>query len=226
MWAGVDYTAAVLSFYFSSSYFTKIGTEKKRQIEDQFKKGGQRNIFQVLSNGGTGLLITLLILFYPNMTPSLEYALRYCYICHYCVCNGDTWASELGSVYGGIPRLITTMTRVPPGTNGGVTMLGLAASFAGGSFVGLIVYALTYLNGAMQIFGSAAEACIIAGVFGFLGSLIDSIMGATMQLSLYSEKLGKIVKSYGVDSSVKCIAGRNILTNGQVNLSSLIKQNG
>ena len=62
-------------------------------------------------------------------------------------CAGDTWASELGTVISisvGAktgPRLITQPWRhVPKGTNGGVSLVGLIASFAGGIAVGVAFY--------------------------------------------------------------------------------------
>lgn len=61
--------------------------------------------------------------------------------------NGDTWASEIGSVIETTsPRLITTFRRVPQGTNGGVTLGGLLVSFLGGLVLG-ITYYLTILFG-------------------------------------------------------------------------------
>ena len=62
-------------------------------------------------------------------------------------CAGDTWASELGTVinlsgekWSG-PILVTNPWRkVPKGTNGGVSLVGLIASFVGGLAVGAAFY--------------------------------------------------------------------------------------
>ena len=68
-------------------------------------------------------------------------------------CAGDTWASELGTVLNisldskQEPRLITQPWRhVPKGTNGGVSLVGLIASFAGGLVVGVAFYLGIIMN--------------------------------------------------------------------------------
>ena len=68
-------------------------------------------------------------------------------------CAGDTWASELGTVLNisldskQEPRLITQPWRhVPKGTNGGVSLVGFIASFAGGLVVGVAFYLGIIMN--------------------------------------------------------------------------------
>lgn len=134
-------------------------------------------------------------------------------------CCGDTWASEIGSVLGKSPRLITTFRSVPRGTNGGVSLAGLAASSAGGAFIGLVYYitSLIFLWSA-ELQWVALPVGLCAGLFG---SVLDSVMGATLQYSGYDHQSGRITHSPGAD--VKHIAGWDIISNNTVNLlSSLI----
>lgn len=103
--------------------------------------------------------------------------------------NGDTWASELGTVVtvlSGQPRLITTWRKVPRGTNGGVTLGGLLFSLFGGLFVGLTYYiTLIFLMDSAILARSIPQwpIIILGGVGGLLGSIIDSLLGATLQYS-------------------------------------------
>ncbi|CAG2111383.1 unnamed protein product, partial [Medioppia subpectinata] len=55
------FTVSLLVFFVSSSKATKYKSERKREIEVDYKEGGQRNWVQVISNGGVA---TLLAIFY------------------------------------------------------------------------------------------------------------------------------------------------------------------
>jgi uncharacterized protein (TIGR00297 family) len=84
----------------------------------------------------------------------------------------DTVASEIGQYRGLDARLITTWERVPPGTDGGITLPGSIAGLAAG-----LVIAAVGTGGGMV----PAAQLWIPVVAGFAGMLIDSILGATLQ---------------------------------------------
>ena len=199
--------------------------------------GGQRDWIQVHSNGTVacvaallysrvaGFVETPLLLFQASSSPDqATFFSLACLAAFSCSC-GDTWASEVGSVLGGVPRLITTGARVPKGTNGGVTLVGLIVSFAGGAVVGFAYFVTLLLFVDLSehslTVSSQVPVVLIGGLSGLLGSLIDSVLGATVQFSGYSEKLGRVVNENS--PGVKHISGMNILDNHQVNfVSSLL----
>jgi uncharacterized protein (TIGR00297 family) len=91
----------------------------------------------------------------------------------------DTISSEIGMMSNGKPRLITRpWIKVHPGTDGGVTFLGLAAGLAGGIAMGIIYY---YLG--MVYYNSNPDFMVIPIIAfsGFCGTLIDSWLGAVFE---------------------------------------------
>ena len=140
-----------------------------------------------------------------------------------CSC-GDTWASEIGSVYGNTPRLITTLRSVPVGTNGGVTIVGTIASFVGGTIVGIAYY---FTMVAIMTYDMTHNKyppqwpIVVTGLLGgVIGSLIDSLVGAKLQYSGYCDVQKRIV--HEPSSTTKHICGRAILSNHGVNFVSAL----
>ncbi|KAJ3339025.1 Transmembrane protein 19 [Gonapodya sp. JEL0774] len=257
--AGV--TAALLVFYLSSSRITKIGHDTKAKLEDGHVEGGQRTAIQVFSNGFTGTALSVLyqvtcaasvrsffedVLHGKRVLADCDGQWRLmmlvAYVSHYACCNGDTWSSEIGILAKQPPRLITAPWRtVPPGTNGGVTPLGLAASFAGGLTIGLTMAVSSLAQSyTTQSFISSSSFphswtftvifwLCVGGAAGLLGSILDSLLGATLQQSLYDPDHKKCVDARRVRSMGKKrsdfqhVCGSDFLDNNQVNfVSSLV----
>lgn len=103
-------------FFFTSSKLTKVGEEKKRRVDADFKEGGQRNWVQVLSNGGIAAVLVLVLWAKSGLQDKCLDSKDSVFITsliggvigHYACSNGDTWSSELGVLSDSQPRLITT----------------------------------------------------------------------------------------------------------------------
>ncbi|KXS14226.1 hypothetical protein M427DRAFT_57688 [Gonapodya prolifera JEL478] len=250
-------SSTLLVFYLSSSRLTKYGHDRKVKLEDGHAEGGQRDAIQVFSNGFTGAALSALYIvtcsdsvrsfmeevfqgkrLLADCDGQWRTMLLVAYVSHYACCNADTWSSELGILAKRPPRLITAPWRsVPPGTNGGVTLMGLSASLGGGLAVGATM-ALSFL--AQSAFTPSIVATesgsqwsmvlfwvAVGGVTGVFGSVLDSVFGATLQMSLYDGDRKKVVDARKLrgrkKSDLRHISGVDVLDNNQVNfLSSLV----
>jgi uncharacterized protein (TIGR00297 family) len=86
--------------------------------------------------------------------------------------TADTLSSELGQVLGGEPYLLTTLRRVPLGTDGAISLIGTFAGAAGAAIitgVAAVVFRLTPRESAVAFAG------------GIVGLFIDSLLGATLE---------------------------------------------
>lgn len=84
----------------------------------------------------------------------------------------DTVSSELGQVLSTTPRMITTLRKAPPGTDGAISFGGTLAGIAAAGIVSLI--------GAYAVRGDLVTLLVSfsGGVFGLF---FDSLLGATLE---------------------------------------------
>ena len=151
---------------------------------------------------------------YPN-----ESQLACAVISHYAVCLGDTLASELGLLSTRQPVLITMPWRkVPAGTNGGVTILGFVWSSLGGVLIAFATITLDFVSG-LEI--HPLFLITFGSVCGIVGSGLDSILGATLQVTFYDKDSKRVCCSF---QGKKCthVSGLDILSNAQVNFISVV----
>ncbi|MDX1600168.1 MAG: DUF92 domain-containing protein [Anaerolineales bacterium] len=155
----------LVTFFVSSSALSFVGRARKTDLSHRLAKGAQRDWVQVTANGGlAGLLaVGYGLLGGPAWLAGVTGALA--------SATADTWATELGVLAQGSPRMITTGRRVRPGTSGGVTAQGTLASLAGGCLLGGVA---GYLAGQWALLAAGGSA-------GLLGSLADSFLGASLQ---------------------------------------------
>ncbi|WP_036745465.1 DUF92 domain-containing protein [Paenibacillus sp. UNC451MF] len=210
----------LIVFFITSSLLSKWKQRRKAAVEQNYAKTGRRDAGQVLANGGIGMLLCIGHSLWPH--PFWWAA----YIGIMATVNADTWATEIGGLSRSLPRSIVNGRRVPAGTSGGVTWLGLAASLAGGIVIGISAWALLYLqHGGEQ---SSVEGAVswwgillLGACGGLAGSLIDSWLGAVCQVMYRCKVCGKeIEKSLHCQTQAERIRGASFMTNDAVNMIS------
>jgi uncharacterized protein (TIGR00297 family) len=172
---GWPWGLTLIVFFVSSSILSHYKESiKERRAAEKFAKGGRRDFFQTIANGGLGALCAVAYAL-GNQPPALLAA----FVGLMATVTADTWATELGVLSPRQPRLITTRQPVPPGTSGGVTLMGTTAAAAGGLLIGITMFLFSWLA-----LPSAPLPwwMIVAGLLGGLGgALFDSLLGATVQ---------------------------------------------
>ena len=138
---GLGWGLLLITFFISSSALSHYKASLKEALAEKFSKGGRRDLGQVLANGGAGALFVIGHWLWPHPLWWAAFAGALATV------NADTWATELGVLNRGKPRLVTTLREVEVGTSGGVSPTGTAAALAGAALVGLVAAAFTLPGG-------------------------------------------------------------------------------
>jgi uncharacterized protein (TIGR00297 family) len=172
---GLAGTVLLLLFFVSSSVLSRVGGERKRQVASAFAKGGRRDAGQVMANGGLAALLAAVFGLTRDPTWLVAMAGAWAAV------NADTWATELGVLARGLPRLVTNGRPVPAGTSGAVSREGTLAAIAGAALLGLV--------GALLL--RQPWLVVAASLGGVAGALVDSLLGATVQAIYYCPSCDK-----------------------------------
>jgi uncharacterized protein (TIGR00297 family) len=213
IWGGLWFSAIMVGFFVSSTILTKFKKAVKKKADNLNEKGGNRDSMQVIANGGIGLVFALL--FYIFKHPAFLVA----YGASFAEANSDTWASEIGVLSKRRPHSILTGKPVENGISGGISPLGTISAMLGSLFITLIFaagYILIY-----SFDNRVLLYTVLVFLAGFIGSLIDSLLGASFQAQYYCYELQiNTEKRYYNSKENKLIKGLPFFNNDIVNLSS------
>ena len=174
LWGCLGWTGwvAVVIYLALGSAVTKLGFEQKQERGLAEARGGQRSPANVWGSAATGAGLALLI--GAGLEPKLWLTLGFA--ASFAAKLADTFGSEIGKRWGSTPRLITTLRRVEPGTEGAISLEGTLASAAGSLVMSLVMWALVLVP--------SGRLMLLVAVVGFVATLAESVLGAIAQQRL------------------------------------------
>ncbi len=204
---GWQWTVPMVTFFVLSSAISHTGNTRKSSANSFFQKSSQRDAGQVAANGGVAGFILLLLLLIRD--PNLYVA----YLGAVAAATADTWETEIGTLSRTPPVLITTFKPVEAGRSGGISALGTVAGLSGA--VSIYLSGLFWLKDIWVSF-----LAVILG--GLAGTVLDSLIGATMQAQFRCVMCGKLTERRTHCGEVgELTQGRRNIGNDFVNLLSI-----
>ncbi len=158
--AGANWLILIFLFLILGLVSTKYKHQYKKDIGVY---EGTRTLKNVISNG----IVPFIMAAFGNYGG---------FIGSIATATADTLASEIGVTVQ--PRLITTFKKVPPGTDGGISVVGTAAGIIGAGIIGVAAYLL-------GIFPDPFVTLKISIIAGTVGCFVDSILGAVLERRNY-----------------------------------------
>jgi len=199
---GGCYAVPLLGFFITSSLLSKFGGGLAGG------RPGARNAVQVAMNGGLACAIVIAVQWAARHDPYAGRRGLLLYLAAIATVNADTGATEIGKLGLGMPRLISSWKRVPHGASGAISLPGTLAAVAASIFIPLC--ALRFWELDMVEFIAVAWGSL-------LGSLVDSLLGASVQAQYRDPETGALSDEPSSSSRTR-VRGFALIDNNAVNL--------
>lgn len=185
----VTWLLLLLFFLLSSFLATRYRFALKEAMGVQEGARGERRASNVFANGIAPMAVAIVSVADLPFLPKGSSGILF--LATLAVAGADTLASEIG-VLSRRTYLITTLKRVPPGTDGGVSPLGQLCAFGAALYTALVGWlALSYLSGTYGLTATippTTSLIVIPIAVGFIGCQIDSVIGATLEQKGWVDK--------------------------------------
>ncbi len=154
--------AVLALFVIGGSLLTRFGYGSKQHTGTAQEHGGRRSARNALANCAVATFCAILA-----ATGSEPFTAAF--VASLGAAFADTAESEIGQLFSRTPRLITTLQKVPPGTDGAVSLPGTLAGAGAAGLTAVLGLALGMLE-------TPAPALLVATA-AFLGTVADSLIG-------------------------------------------------
>jgi uncharacterized protein (TIGR00297 family) len=209
---GWNWGVLLVVFFITSSGLSKLADRAKPDHGKIAARGSRRDAVQVLANGGLPLAFALINWISPH---SIWYA---GFAAALAAAAADTWATEIGSWCRRAPRMITTLRPVEAGMSGAISLPGTLGSAAGALLIGVLAGSV-----APDGLSPAVWLVLAVAIGGLSGSLIDSLLGATVQAIYRCPACGSLVESpmHRCGTATMLVRGHRFMNNDVVNFSAI-----
>jgi uncharacterized protein (TIGR00297 family) len=157
----------LLVTFLAASVTSRLGLARKERLGIAEERGGRRGAGNAIANCGVAAAAAVCAVTTPYPAEAL------CALAAALTAGGsDTVASEIGKAWGRSTFLVTTLSRVKPGTPGAMSVEGTIAGLLG-------AFALAAAGATLGLIPFSAVLLVVAAATA--GALVESALGATLE---------------------------------------------
>ncbi len=156
--------ATLALFVIGGSLLTQLGYPSKQRTGTAQEHGGRRSARNALANCSVPTFCAILA------AATGSGPLTAAFVASIGAAFADTAESEIGQLFSRTPRLISNLRKVPPGTDGAVSLPGSIAGVAAAGLAAVLGLTLGMLE--------TPTSALLVTVAAFLGTIADSLIGA------------------------------------------------